>query len=91
MVIFDGGDSEKIPERGAIFLVVQEPATVAAPTFNCISNLGHFIRVCFRSLKKSAAPTSQKPLLRAHLSHMFSQIFIFIFIFIIIKEEYRMT
>lgn len=79
MVILDGGDSEKIPERGAIFLVVQEPATVAVPTFNCISNLGHFIRVRFRSLKKSAAPKSQKPLLQAHLSHMFSQIFIFIF------------
>lgn len=90
MVILDGGDSEKIPERGAIFLVVQEPATVAVPTFNCISNLGHFIRVCFRSLKKSAAPTSQKPLCYRLIFHICSHRFLFLF-FIIIKEEYKMT
>lgn len=56
MVIFDRRDSKKIPERGPVLLVVQEPATVALPVFNCISYFGYFSLVCFRPLKKSAAP-----------------------------------
>lgn len=59
LFIFDWSDGEKIPERSSIFLVVEEPATVACPIFHCVSDFRHFILVRFRPLKKSAAATQK--------------------------------
>ena len=54
-LVFDGGDGEKIPERSAVLLVVQQPPAVASPIPHSLSNLLHFILVRLRSLEKPAA------------------------------------
>ena len=55
IIIFDRGDSKKIPEPSSILLVVEKPATIAFSILNCISNLGNLVLVCIWSLKETAA------------------------------------
>lgn len=60
IVILDGCDCQKIPERSAILLVVQKPPTVAFAVFHCISDFVNFFLVRLWSLKKTAATKKKK-------------------------------
>lgn len=60
IVILDRRDCQKIPERSAILLVVQEPSAVAFALLHCISNFINFFLVRLWSLKKTAAIQKKK-------------------------------
>jgi hypothetical protein len=56
VVVLDGRDREQVPERGAVFLVVEQPPAKTLPFLQRIPNPRNVIFIRPRTLQEPAVP-----------------------------------